>query len=93
MTTVAMRKSEVGELRPSQVLTTFGVGSIVDLPHLSAMVMGLDDWPIAHSREISEERLLLSVQEVLGPQARQLLTPPQVEETFGSRANWFDESL
>lgn len=92
MTTVAMQKSEVGELRPSQVLTTFGVGSIVDLPHLSVMVMGLDDWPIAHSREISENRLLLSVQEVLGPQARQLLTPPQVEETFGSRANWFDES-
>jgi hypothetical protein len=25
-----MRKSEVGELRPSQVLTTFGIGSLVD---------------------------------------------------------------
>ena len=40
-----MRKSEVGELRPSQVLTTFGIGSLVDLPNLSVMVMGLDDWP------------------------------------------------
>ena len=41
-----MRKSEVGELRPSQVLHTFGIGAIVDLPNLSVMVMGLEDWPI-----------------------------------------------
>ena len=27
------------------MLFTFGVGAIVDLPHLSVMVMGLDDWP------------------------------------------------
>ena len=40
-----IRKSQVGDLRPSQVLTTFGVGSIVDLPNLSVIVMGLDDWP------------------------------------------------
>lgn len=38
-------RPRVGELRPSQILTTFGVGSIVDLPHLSVMVMGLEDWP------------------------------------------------
>ena len=38
-------KRRVGELRPSQVLTTFGIGSIVDLPNLSVMVMGLEDWP------------------------------------------------
>ena len=28
-TSLAMKKSEVGELRPSQLLVTFGVGSIV----------------------------------------------------------------
>ena len=92
MTTTAIRKSEVGELRPSQILTTFGVGAMVDLPHLSVMVMGLDDWPTQHSQEITEERLLLSVQKVLGPQVQQLLSPPQVEETFGAHANWFDEA-
>ncbi len=27
-----MRKSEVGEVRPSQTLTTYGIGSLVDLP-------------------------------------------------------------
>ena len=44
-----MRRSEVGEVRPSQTLTTYGVGSLVDLPNLSVLVMGLDYWPISHS--------------------------------------------
>ncbi len=61
-TSSQMRRSEVGEVRPSQTLTTYGVGSLVDLPNLSVLVMGLDDWPIAHSNEIAEERLLLSAQ-------------------------------
>ncbi len=38
------KKYRVGELRPSQVLFTYGIGSIVDLPYISTMVMGLDDW-------------------------------------------------
>lgn len=50
----------VGELRPSQVMFTYGVGSIVDLPHFSVMVMGLDDWDVGsdHAVELSEDRLL-----------------------------------
>jgi hypothetical protein len=40
-----MPKCEVGEARPSQMLTTYGVGSIVDLPNMSALVMGLADCP------------------------------------------------
>ena len=39
-----MTQVRVGELRPSQLLYTFGVGSVVDLPSISVMVMGLDDW-------------------------------------------------
>jgi Domain of unknown function (DUF1998) len=87
-----LRKSEVGELRPSQVLISFGIGSLVDLPNLSVLVMGLEDWPIAHSAEISEERLLSSVQKVLGPQVKRLLTPPRGPESVGAQTNWFDES-
>ncbi|MFV2067095.1 MAG: DrmB family protein [Pirellulales bacterium] len=83
-------KHEVGQLRPSQVLTTFGVGSIIDLPNIAAMVMGLDDWPIQYSSEISEERLLASVQNALGGQVKKLLTPPRAEET-ASTPNAFDE--
>ena len=47
-------RPRVGELRPSQILTTFGIGSIVDLPHISVMVMGLEDWPNSDYREITE---------------------------------------
>ena len=91
-TSVILRKSEVGDLRPSQVLMTFGIGSIVDLPNLSVMVMGLDDWRTDHATEIGEERLLRSVQEALGGQVKRLMTPPRPPESIGWQANWFDES-
>lgn len=87
-----MRKSEVGEVRPSQTLTTFGIGSLVDLPNMSVIVMGLDDWPNAHSNEIAEERLLRSAQSILGPQVSRFLTPPRGPETKGAQTNWFDEA-
>jgi hypothetical protein len=70
------KKHKVGELRPSQVLFTFGVGAIVDLPRLSTMIMGLDDWDVNRSVEIGEERLRAAVQEELGPQVTRLLSPP-----------------
>ncbi|HVT15236.1 MAG TPA: DUF1998 domain-containing protein [Thermoanaerobaculia bacterium] len=85
-----LRKSEVGELRPSQLLTTFGVGSLIDLPNLSVLVMGLEDWQATHAIEIGESRLLRSVQRALGSQVAKLLTPPRGPEVVG-RVNWFDE--
>ncbi len=91
-TSSTMRRSEVGELRPSQVLTTFGVGSLVDLPNLSVMVMGLESWPDAYGTEIGEERLLASAQQVLGPQLKRLLAAPRGPESVGAQTNWFDES-
>jgi hypothetical protein len=91
-TSNTMRKSEVGELRPSQVLTTFGIGSLVDLPNLSVMVMGLESWPDSYCTEIGEERLLASAQKVLGPQLKRLLAAPRGPETTRAQSNWFDES-
>ncbi len=85
-----LKKSEVGEVRPSQILTTFGVGSLVDLPNMSVIVMGLDDWPIGD--EIHEERLMRSARSILGPQVARFLTPPRGPESPGSQTNWFDES-
>ena len=87
MNPALMRKSEVGELRPSQALTTFGIGSLIDLPNLSVMVMGLEDKPIAHSVEIGEERLLASVQKVLEPQVTRLLTAPKGPESVDAQTN------
>jgi hypothetical protein len=82
-------KPRVGELRPSQILTTFGIGSIVDLPHISVMVMGLEDWPNSDYREIPEERLLASVRSALGAQVNALRSPPIVPDT--DRSNPFEE--
>ena len=72
------KRCNVGELRPSQALTTFGIGSIIDLPNLSVMVMGLEDWPVKDTIEIGEERLLASVKEVLGHQVKALRSAPVV---------------
>ncbi len=88
---IHIRKSEVGDVRPSQTLTTFGIGSLVDLPNLSVLVMGLDDWPVAHATEIAEERLLRSAQSILGSQVTRLLTPPRNPDE-GSQTDWFSES-
>lgn len=74
----SMPKIRVGEIRPSQLLRNFGVGAVVDLPNLSVMVMGLDDWEAHYQRpqEIGEERLRRAVQQWLGAQVAQLRTPP-----------------
>ena len=68
--------NELGELRPSQLIFTFGVGSLVDLPNMSAMIMGLDDWDTRYSQEIEEDRLVAAVQKRLGTQMNKLYMPP-----------------
>ncbi len=86
-------KLRVGDLRPSQLLHTFGVGAIVELPHLSVMVMGLDDWPVDRaSSEIHEPRLLRAVHQQLGEQVTRLMTPPVMAESIGLQAGPFDDA-
>lgn len=85
-------KHKVGELRPSQILFTFGIGSIADLPNLSVMVMGLDSWDKAHANELSEARLLAAVQQELGSQVKELRLPPTPSESDDS-SNPFDEAV
>jgi hypothetical protein len=68
--------NELGELRPSQLIFTFGVGSLVDLPNISALVMGLDDWDTRYCAEIEEDRLVAAIQKRLGPQMQRLNSPP-----------------
>lgn len=47
----------IGELRPSQLMTNFGPGSIVDLPRVSAVVAGLEAWRTGSMRPVVEPRL------------------------------------
>ena len=49
-------KKPHGEIRQSQLVTTFGPGSMVDLPNHSVLVAGLDFWS-AGGETISEPRL------------------------------------
>jgi hypothetical protein len=68
--------NELGEIRPSQLIFTFGVGSLIDLPNMSALVMGLDDWDTRYCREIEETRLIGAIQKRLGAQVAHLYLPP-----------------
>ena len=66
----------LGELRPSQFIFTFGVGALLDLPKLSVMILGLQNWDVRYSHEIHEDRLLAALQRRLGRQVSRLLLPP-----------------
>lgn len=66
----------VGEVRPSQLLWTYGPGALIDLPNVSVVTMGIDRWDHTQCRPIYESRLLSAVQKVLGPQVQNLLEPP-----------------
>ena len=73
---VSASPTRIGELRPSHLVTTGGVGAIVDLPSMSVMVRGLDAWSPEKAAAIIEPRLLDTVRGVLGPQVRQLRAVP-----------------
>ncbi len=80
------RINRAGELRPSQLQHTFGIGAIVDLPRFSALIMGLDEWDSNNTETISEPRLLTVVQRRAGRQVRDLRLPPYVPEESGNQA-------
>ncbi|MCM1983978.1 DUF1998 domain-containing protein [Lyngbya confervoides] len=78
--------TKVGDLRSSQIMFSFGVGAMVDLPHLSVMIMGTDEWDTTQCSPLSEERLLAAVQKKLGQQVQRLLLPPTPPES--ERISW-----
>lgn len=70
----------VGQVRPSQLLWTYGPGALIDLPNLSVLTMGLDFWKEDRCEPIEEARLLAAVQQRLGGQVRHLRIPPVQKE-------------
>ena len=70
------REVRVGSVRPSQLIWSYGVGALVDLPRLSVIIGGLERWKTEHARIISEDRLLAAVRSELGRQVKRLLEPP-----------------
>jgi hypothetical protein len=74
--------ARVGEIRPSQLLYTYGIGAIIDLPRISVIVTGLEDWPLdpTYVHPIVEDRLLQAVR-YTHPDVQRLLSPPIVPES------------
>ncbi|MBI1757615.1 MAG: DUF1998 domain-containing protein [Actinobacteria bacterium] len=68
--------TRIGQIRPSQLITTTGVGAIADLPAMSVIIRGLDAWAPERQDPIDEPRLLAEVRGVLGGQVRALRSAP-----------------
>src|SRR4029078_11490934 len=62
----------LGDLRPSQIITTFGPGSVVDLRNVSVLIAGTDFWTTGRAQEIDESRLrsMLHVRRLSRPSVR-----------------------
>ena len=66
---------QAGQLRQSQVITTYGPGALIDLPRHSAVIGGLDTWP-SGLEEVVEPRLARKLQAMTGITHPRLYAPP-----------------
>ncbi len=64
-----------GQLRQSQVITTFGPGSMIDLPTRSVIIGGLDTW-LKSADEIHEPRLIEKIRRLLNLGQLRFYPPP-----------------
>lgn len=64
-------RDKVGEVRNSQLISTFGPGSIMDLPDFSVIIASLDHWNLKHCSQINEPRLQkkLKISKIYSPPA------------------------
>src|SRR5258708_35275429 len=68
-----------GQVRHSQVVTTFGPGSLLDLPKQSVIVGGLEHWT-GVSEEVHELRLVEKLKRLLNQPMLKLFSPPPDSE-------------
>lgn len=80
----------VGDLRRSQLLTTFGSGALADFPRFSGIMAGLDDWKIQFLPESSKihER---NLEKMLGKEFFYQVVSPEndIDKTFSLPAYRF----
>ncbi len=72
-------KRPPGQIRQSQVVTTFGPGAMLDLPNHSVLVAGLDYWSPGGD-EIAEPRLVEKLKKLLDVTTLKLVSPPPDQE-------------
>ena len=66
-----------GQVRRSQVITTWGPGALIDLPRHSAIVGGLETWPnIGDLDEIVDQRVTQKLGLLMGVSDPRLYAPP-----------------
>ena len=66
-----------GQIRQSQVITTYGPGALIDLPDHAAIVGGLETWPNeAALTEVVDARLTSLLQTITGVPAPRMYAPP-----------------
>jgi len=68
-----------GQIRQSQIITTFGPGAMLDLPNHSVLIGGLEYWTKG-GEEIREPRLVDKLQRLLEVPSLKLFTPPPDQE-------------
>lgn len=75
-----------GQMRQSQIVSTFGPGAMVDLPNHAVLVAGLEHWkpgggsPPLNGEEIYEPRLIEGIKRLLALSELRLFTPPPDQE-------------
>lgn len=74
----------VGAIRPSALIHTFGVGAAVELPRISVMVMGLDEWRPENARQLDEPRLLAALRHEQGFGSVERLLAAPIAPTGGA---------
>ncbi len=80
-----MGRKAQGKLRRSQVITTYGPGALLDLPHDSAIVGGLEGWgKLSALQLIDEPRLSAKLQILTGVKGAPLYTPPAASSDFSA---------
>lgn len=68
-----------GQIRRSQMISTFGPGALVDLTEQAGIVGGLESWGVPETdgfQQVFEERLVGSLRQKLGIPALKLYSPP-----------------
>jgi hypothetical protein len=74
----ALYRRRIGSARPSHLMFTSGIGSLIDLPNFSVLMRGLDDWNydgVPDWAPIAEPRLLAAVQALPGNKHVEQLRP------------------
>ncbi|HEX3534612.1 MAG TPA: DUF1998 domain-containing protein [Gemmatimonadaceae bacterium] len=72
-----MSKKSDGQIRRSQAITTWGPGSLLDLPRHAVIVGGLDTWPLTKDLdEIHEPRLARKLSEMTHILTPRFYAPP-----------------